>query len=96
MIIDPSPSSRAPLGVPPSSRVYIIPGASNNNLILEDPLTSLTIIQEAPDTPNKIEKRAARLIVIRRTKMNKHKLRKLRKKMHFKWLKVNVFRFFCA
>lgn len=36
----------------------------------------------------KIEKQAARLIVIRRRKMRKHKLRKLRKKMKFVWRKV--------
>lgn len=33
-------------------------------------------------------KQAARLIVIRRRKMKKHKLRKLRKKMKFEWAKV--------
>uniref|UniRef100_A0A182K909 DUF1713 domain-containing protein n=1 Tax=Anopheles christyi TaxID=43041 RepID=A0A182K909_9DIPT len=33
-------------------------------------------------------KQAARLIVIRRRKMRKHKLRKLRKRMKFEWLKV--------
>lgn len=32
---------------------------------------------------------AARLIVIRRKKMKKHKLRKLRKKMKFEWAKVS-------
>lgn len=33
-------------------------------------------------------KQAARLIVIRRRKMRKHKLKKLRKRMKFEWLKV--------
>ncbi|XP_050075513.1 uncharacterized protein LOC126562950 [Anopheles maculipalpis] len=33
-------------------------------------------------------KQAARLIVIRRRKMRKHKLRKLRKRMKFEWLKI--------
>lgn len=35
----------------------------------------------------KEEKRAARLIVIRRKKMKKHKLRKLRKRMKYEWAK---------
>ncbi|XP_042865125.1 uncharacterized protein LOC122248861 isoform X2 [Penaeus japonicus] len=44
-------------------------------------------IREAP--ANKvIEKQAARLIVIRRRMMNKHKLKKLRKRMKFEWLKI--------
>lgn len=44
-------------------------------------------IREAPS--NKvIEKQAARLIVIRRRMMNKHKLKKLRKRMKFEWLKI--------
>lgn len=44
-------------------------------------------IKEAP--PNQVtEKQAARLIVIRRQKMKKHKLRKLRKKMKFVYLKA--------
>ncbi|KAG8227752.1 hypothetical protein J437_LFUL007542 [Ladona fulva] len=37
---------------------------------------------------NKFEIYAARLIVIRRRKMKKHKLKKLRKKMKFEWAKV--------
>ncbi|XP_052871071.1 uncharacterized protein LOC128276654, partial [Anopheles cruzii] len=38
--------------------------------------------------PNDRGKQAARLIVIRRRKMRKHKLKKLRKRMKFEWLKV--------
>lgn len=38
---------------------------------------------------NKINIEAARLIVIRRKKMKKHKLRKLRKKMKYEWAKVS-------
>lgn len=34
---------------------------------------------------------AARLIVIRRRKMKKHKLKKLRKKMKFAWAKVTYY-----
>lgn len=44
---------------------------------------------EAPSTTNTdITKQAARLIIIRRKKMKKHKLRKLRLKMKFEWAKV--------
>lgn len=45
------------------------------NLEIEAPSTTIS------DTP----KYAARLIVIRRKKMKKHKLRKLRKRMKFEW-----------
>ncbi|CAL8069916.1 unnamed protein product [Orchesella dallaii] len=47
-------------------------------------------IRDSPDTPSRIEKQAARLIVIRRSKMNKHKLRKLRKKMKYVWAKIRL------
>jgi hypothetical protein len=43
---------------------------------------------EAPTHDGLIQKQAARLIVIRRRKMKKHKLKKLRKKMKFEWAKV--------
>ncbi|VEN34132.1 unnamed protein product [Callosobruchus maculatus] len=46
-------------------------------------------IIEAPTVPsNNVTKHAARLIVIRRKKMKKHKLRKLRKRMKFVWAKL--------
>lgn len=41
-----------------------------------------------PEMSGIVEKHAARLIVIRRKKMKKHKLRKLRKKMKYEWAKV--------
>ncbi|KAK9505566.1 hypothetical protein O3M35_009586 [Rhynocoris fuscipes] len=44
------------------------------------------IIEEEPTQI--IEKQAARLIVIRRRKMKRHKLKKLRRKMKFEWAKV--------
>jgi hypothetical protein len=47
-------------------------------------------IEDKPNNPSRIEKQAARLIVIRRIKMNKHKLRKLRKKMKYVWAKVRL------
>jgi len=47
-------------------------------------------IKDSPDAPSRIEKQAARLIVIRRSKMNRHKLRKLRKKMKYIWAKLRL------
>lgn len=48
---------------------------------MEDPLSKIIIIEEAPEiSENRIEKQAARLVVIRRIKMNRHKLKKLRKR----------------
>ncbi|XP_065078992.1 uncharacterized protein LOC135701977 [Ochlerotatus camptorhynchus] len=44
---------------------------------------------DLPTSSNKVDDiQAARLIVIRRRKMRKHKLRKLRKKMKYDWAKV--------
>lgn len=46
---------------------------------------------DLPTGSNKVDDngiQAARLIVIRRRKMRKHKLRKLRKKMKYDWAKV--------
>lgn len=55
------------------------------NDILDEPTTMHEI--QAPAINNgKME--AARLIVIRRRKMKKHKLKKLRRKMKFEWAKV--------
>ncbi|XP_022900719.2 uncharacterized protein [Onthophagus taurus] len=48
-------------------------------------------VQDEIDEPSKNfndEIQAARLIIIRRKKMRKHKLQKLRKKMRFEWAKV--------
>lgn len=48
---------------------------------------------EMPTTINGgISKEAARLIVIRRKKMKKHKLKKLRKRMKYEWAKVSFFK----
>lgn len=49
------------------------------------PTVSLPLIDPIEDV-NEIQ--AARLIVIRRKKMKKHKLRKLRKRMKYVWAKV--------
>jgi hypothetical protein len=43
---------------------------------------------EAPAQGDLVHKQAARLIVIRRRKMKKHKLKKLRKRMKYEWAKV--------
>jgi len=58
--------------------------------IMEDPLPILNRMIEAPLLPNQEKKQAARLIVIRRIKMNKHKLKKLRKKMKYVWAKARL------
>lgn len=50
----------------------------HTNTIIDEPINS--------STDNTIQ--AARLIVIRRKKMKKHKLKKLRKRMKFEWAKV--------
>jgi hypothetical protein len=43
---------------------------------------------EAPTHGELVQKQAARLVVIRRRKMKKHKLKKLRIKMKYEWAKV--------
>uniref|UniRef100_A0A4Y0BRV2 Small ribosomal subunit protein mS38 n=1 Tax=Anopheles funestus TaxID=62324 RepID=A0A4Y0BRV2_ANOFN len=55
-----------------------------------DNLAVVPSLELPTDTTVKDEhgKQAARLIVIRRRKMRKHKLRKLRKRMKFEWLKL--------
>lgn len=79
-----------------------LPFHYNNNKIIESPrstwITEINDILQrervgeiiAPPAdkskPDKME--AARLIVIRRRKMKKHKLKKLRRKMKFEWAKV--------
>lgn len=50
------------------------------------PTISLPLVDPLVNNDNEIQ--AARLIVIRRKKMKKHKLRKLRKRMKFVWAKV--------
>ncbi|XP_055914766.1 uncharacterized protein LOC129947989 [Eupeodes corollae] len=70
-----------------------------NNVIIENPRDSLLNeirdiiknenIKHMPGQDNNLNAiQAARLIVIRRRKMKKHKLKKLRKKMNFEWAKV--------
>ncbi|EFA10137.1 uncharacterized protein LOC655078 [Tribolium castaneum] len=52
---------------------------------LEDPSSDKEI--ELPTINGDVTKEAARLIVIRRRKMKRHKLKKLRKRMKFEWAK---------
>jgi len=96
----PQPGGRGPgippIGIPLIHRIppstYETPTNSSKNKVLEDPLSIFNkIIQEDPtNSVNQIEKQAARLIVIRRRKMNVHKLKKLRKKMKYIWAKVKL------
>ncbi|KDR07801.1 uncharacterized protein LOC110839942 isoform X2 [Zootermopsis nevadensis] len=72
-----------------------LPVASTVNSFKLPPVRDIIIthydpkhIIEAPTKGGLVEKQAARLIVIRRRKMKKHKLKKLRKKMKFEWAKV--------
>jgi hypothetical protein len=65
------------------------------SFIVESPRILNIEYNEVPQTkgvvedPNKvIEKKAARLIVIRRRKMKRHQLKKLRVKMKFEWAKI--------
>jgi len=52
------------------------------------PRPTISIPLADPLVNNDNEIQAARLIVIRRKKMKKHKLRKLRKRMKYVWAKV--------
>ncbi|CAG9809993.1 unnamed protein product [Chironomus riparius] len=74
--------------VPITNKVIEMPIQINNKVIEDVPNINKSI--ELP-TESKIRdsiKQAARLIVIRKRKMRKHKLRKLRKKMKFVWAKA--------
>lgn len=80
-LITPKKKSILDLPVPVS---YIIQDVPKFILPIED-----TVKTEVIEDPTKvIEQKAARLIVIRRKKMKKHKLKKLRIKMKFEWAKV--------
>lgn len=66
---------------------------------LQEPVTRLPIQYnypplekpiELPPNGETFEKRAVRLIVIRRHKIKKHKRRKLRKKMKYLWAKIRL------
>lgn len=74
-----------PIQLPYNKKIFWVP-------LIEESITSNNEINE-PET-NKINIEAARLIVIRRKKMKKHKLRKLRKKMKYEWAKVGHLQLF--
>ncbi|KAJ8946915.1 hypothetical protein NQ314_008714 [Rhamnusium bicolor] len=64
-----------------------LPNSIKVPLLIDQPVNGKLI--EAPSTVNSdISKQAARLIIIRRKKMKKHKLKKLRKRMKFEWAKA--------
>ncbi|XP_025831253.1 uncharacterized protein LOC112904710 [Agrilus planipennis] len=68
-----------------------LPKVSNLDIPLEMPFSTddnRSSIVEPPTNTDTVRKEAARLIVIRRKKMRKHKLRKLRKKMKYVWAKI--------
>lgn len=78
--------------IPLTNKVIENPNQNNQNKIIEE----ISNIDKQIDLPSVIDssnddagKQAARLIVIRRRKMKKHKLKKLRKKMKFEWAKVS-------
>lgn len=79
------------ISVPHISKItnYDSPTKSTNlNNWIEDPVSKPEILEKTPQS--QVEKHAARLIVIRRIKMNKHKLRKLRKRMKYVWAKLKL------
>ncbi|KAF7995686.1 hypothetical protein HCN44_006793 [Aphidius gifuensis] len=72
----------------PIKKIYDITDPAKNDYSKEDKTTDKTIDLPTNNSSINIEKQAARMIVIRRRKMRRHKLKKLRKKMKFKWAKV--------
>lgn len=72
----------------PVKKIYDITDPIKNDYSKEDKQTDKTIDLPTNNNVINIEKQAARMIVIRRRKMRVHKLKKLRKKMKFKWAKV--------
>ena len=64
--------------------------------IIDEQETHKNEIIESPVNVNNIEKRAERMIVIRRRKMRRHKLKKLRKRMRFEFAKVRIMDVSCT
>lgn len=87
---------RPSIGIPPDMLRrrpdYGVPINQRITPAIETPSITGNLDKEIRDSPDSqiIEKQAARLIVIRRSKMNKHKLRKLRKKMKYVWAKIRL------
>ncbi|XP_014256196.1 uncharacterized protein LOC106670407 [Cimex lectularius] len=71
-----------PIGIPPATVVEL--PVIRRDESLKEP----TSVVGVKDPTTVVRQEAARMIVIRRRKMRRHKLKKLRKKMHFTWAKV--------
>jgi len=86
------PYDRPVIGIGNDKITSIYQDPSKKNTVgIEDPMLPFMNFIDCPIPENSgIEKQAARLIVIRRIKMNKHKLRKLRKRMKFRWDRVKT------
>ncbi|XP_053672980.1 uncharacterized protein LOC128723281 [Anopheles nili] len=79
------------IDIPLVSRIIEAPVQRPDTLApIGDNLTLIPTLDLPTGTvsPDENGKQAARLIVIRRRKMRKHKLKKLRKRMKFEWLKI--------
>ncbi|XP_062565286.1 uncharacterized protein LOC134227650 [Armigeres subalbatus] len=79
------------IDIPLISRIIENPNQSRISEIGERPPVIPTVVDLPTNSGGKVDDngiQAARLIVIRRRKMRKHKLKKLRKKMKFEWAKV--------
>lgn len=77
----------------------IVENPQKNNLNIIEEISKIEKTIELPTAngskdENDVGKQAARLIVIRRRKMKKHKLKKLRKKMKFVWAKVRFWKLY--
>ncbi|XP_055539834.1 aurora kinase A-interacting protein-like [Wyeomyia smithii] len=90
-VVNPLLPRKEIIDVPRSNRIIENPNQTRIFEISENPLNKISNV-ELPTghgrTTDDSGIQAARLIVIRRRKMRKHKLRKLRKKMKFEWAKV--------
>ncbi|VVC26511.1 Domain of unknown function DUF1713 [Cinara cedri] len=89
--------NQTPLGSPVLPISINLPTLSTKRIIIDKPCPCLPIRIPRPTISfplvdplvnNDNEIQAARLIVIRRNKMKKHKLKKLRKRMKYVWAKV--------
>lgn len=83
-VIDPPKIKIIDIPFPVIKQIYDVPGISG--IKYEDNLPVKEI--QDPVSSTNDEKKAARLIVIRRRKMKRHKLKKLRLRMKFEWAKI--------
>lgn len=86
--------NQTPFGSPVLPISINLPTLPTKRIIIDKPCIPIKIPRPTISLPlvdpkvNNDEIQAARLIVIRRNKMKKHKLRKLRKRMKFVWAKI--------